>query len=86
MTYLVVTPIPEELQLLSKYLVQEDFKVHNKVIGRLPTIQFPELDLILAQGGLGKTQFGLQTQHLLDHCSLVHAVVCAGAAGALAKA
>jgi adenosylhomocysteine nucleosidase len=85
MTYLVITPIQEELELLSKYLTQGDFKAHNRVIGRLPTIEFPELDLILAQGGLGKTQFGLQTQHLLDYCPSVHAVVCTGAAGALAK-
>ena len=85
MTYLIITPIKEELELLSKYLMQEDYMANNKVIGRLPTIEFPELDLILAQGGLGKTQFGLQTQHLLDNCTSVNAVICAGAAGALAN-
>lgn len=85
MTYLIVTPIQEELDFLSTYLTQENYDVQKRVIGRLPTLEFPELDLILAQGGLGKTQFGLQTQHLLDLCSSVQAVVCAGAAGALSE-
>jgi len=84
MTYLVVTPISGELDLLSRYLVKNGFHAYNEVAGRLSTIEFPDLNLILAPGGLGKVQFGLQTQHLLDHCSSVRAVICAGAAGALA--
>jgi adenosylhomocysteine nucleosidase len=84
MTYLVVTPISKELKYLSAYLVKNGFRAYNRMTGRLLTIEFPDLDLILAQGGLGKAQFGLQTQHLLDHCPSVRAVVCAGAAGALA--
>jgi adenosylhomocysteine nucleosidase len=84
MTYLVVTPIAKELEHLSSYLVKTGFKACNGAAGRLSTIGFPDLDLILSLGGLGKAQFGLQTQHLLDHCPSVHAVVCAGAAGALA--
>ena len=83
MTYLIVTPIQEELDFLSAYLTQENYKVQKRVIGSLSTLEFPELDLILAQGGLGKTQFGLQTQHLLDFCPSVQAVICTGAAGAL---
>jgi adenosylhomocysteine nucleosidase len=85
MTYLIITPIQEELDFLSAYLTRENYTVQKRIIGRLPTLEFPELDLILAQGGLGKTQFGLQTQHLLDFCSSVQAVVCAGASGALAE-
>jgi adenosylhomocysteine nucleosidase len=84
MTYLVVTPIPQELGLLSSYLTKNGFKPYNGMTGRLLTIEFPDLDLILAQGGMGKVQFGLQTQHLLDHCPSIFVVVCAGAAGALA--
>jgi adenosylhomocysteine nucleosidase len=84
MTVLVVTPIPGELEHLSGYFVKNGFEAYNQVTGRLPTIEFPALDLILAQGGLGKVQFGLQTQHLLDHCPSIRTVLCAGAAGALA--
>ena len=54
------------------------------MIGRLPVVQFPDLGVTLARGGLGKVQFAVQTQHLLDTCSDWDLIVCAGAAGALA--
>jgi adenosylhomocysteine nucleosidase len=52
-------------------------------IGKLDVHYFPEIDATLARGGHGKTQFGIQTQHLLDHAKF-DLVICAGAAGALA--
>jgi hypothetical protein len=54
MTYLAVTPIPQELEILSRYLAKNGFKPYNGMMCRLSTIEFPDLDLILAQGGLGK--------------------------------
>jgi len=54
-------------------------------IGKLTVDYFPELNLTLALGGHGKTQFGIQTQYLLDHAQF-DLVICAGAAGALAPA
>lgn len=36
------------------------------------------------RGGHGKTQFGIHTQHILDHKNAFAAVVCAGAGGAIA--
>lgn len=50
--------------------------------GRLSTSTITPLNLVIAQGGLGKTQFAVQTQHLLDmgEWSLV---ICAGSAGGL---
>jgi adenosylhomocysteine nucleosidase len=52
-------------------------------MGRLPVVHLPELDVTLACGGLGKVQFAVQTQHLLDVCPAWDLVICAGAAGAL---
>ena len=54
------------------------------MIGKLPVVQLPDLGVTLARGGLGKVQFAVQTQHLLDTCSDWDLIVCAGAAGALA--
>jgi adenosylhomocysteine nucleosidase len=55
------------------------------MIGRIDALHFPALDIVVARGGHGKTQYGVQTQHLLDHLDDVDAVVCFGAAGALAE-
>ena len=40
---------------------------------------------LLAQGGLGKVQFAITTQHLLDNLADPSLVVCAGVAGSLTK-
>ena len=45
--------------------------------------RFPGHGLTLAQGGLGKAQFAVQTQHLLDAYPDWDVVVCAGASGGL---
>ena len=56
---------------------------HKDQIGKLDVHHLPELNVTLARGGHGKTQFGIQTQYLLDHAQF-DLVICAGAAGALA--
>ncbi len=38
---------------------------------------------LIASGGLGKVQFGVQTRYFLDHLPDCKLVICAGAAGAL---
>ncbi|HEU0296739.1 MAG TPA: 5'-methylthioadenosine/S-adenosylhomocysteine nucleosidase [Anaerolineales bacterium] len=80
---LIVTPLQEEYNDLHHSLSALGLETHTDSIGRLDVHHFPELNITLARGGHGKTQFGIQTQHLLDHykCDLV---ICAGAAGALA--
>jgi adenosylhomocysteine nucleosidase len=80
---LVVTPLQEEYSDLYYSLSALDLKSHPERIGKLDVHCFPELNLTLARGGHGKTQFGIQTQHLLDHAKF-DLVICAGAAGALA--
>lgn len=80
---LVVTPLQREYDDLYQNLIDLDLESHKDKIGRLDVHCFPEINITLARGGHGKTQFGIQTQHLLDHAKF-DLVICAGAAGALA--
>ena len=66
MKMLIVTPLKRELDLLSNSIAQHRFDAAQSSIGRLPVIHYAELGITLAQGGLGKAQFAVQTQHLLD--------------------
>ena len=73
----------EELDFILQSCTKQGFQAESATIGRLPVIRLPDLELTLARGGLGKVQFAVQTQHLLDTCSDWNVIVCAGAAGAL---
>jgi adenosylhomocysteine nucleosidase len=76
---LIVSPLQEEYSDLYHSLSALDLKSHTERIGKLDVHRFPEINVTLARGGHGKTQFGIQTQHLLDHAKF-DLVVCAGAA------
>jgi adenosylhomocysteine nucleosidase len=80
---LVITPLQEEYRDLYHSLSALGLKSHTERIGKLDVHCFPEINVTLALGGHGKTQFGIQAQHLLDHTKF-DLVICAGAAGALA--
>ena len=80
---LIVTPLKEEYDDLHHSLSALKLESRPGKIGKLDVHCFPELDVTLARGGHGKTQFGIQTQHVLDHEDF-DLVICAGAAGALA--
>jgi len=80
---LVITPLQEEYDDLYHSLSSLSLKSYTERIGKLDVQCFPEVNVTLARGGHGKTQFGIQTQHLLDHAKF-DLVICAGAAGALA--
>ena len=80
---LIVTPLKEEYNDLYHSLSALKLESQPGKLGKLEVHCFPELDITLARGGHGKTQFGIQTQHLLDHENF-DLVICAGAAGALA--
>lgn len=73
----------EELDFLLQSCTTAGFHAESATIGKLPVVRLPNLGVTLAQGGLGKVQFAVQTQHLLDNCSRWDLLVCAGAAGAL---
>lgn len=80
---LIVNPLQEEYDDLHSSLCALGLDSHKGRIGRLEVDCFPALKVTLARGGHGKTQFGIQTQHLLDHARFDR-IICAGAAGALA--
>jgi adenosylhomocysteine nucleosidase len=80
---LIVTPLQEEYNDLLDSLSALGLTSHPDKIGKLDVRCFPEINVTLARGGHGKTQFGIQTQHILDHAKS-DLVICAGAAGALA--
>ncbi len=84
MKILTVIPTQVELDLFLQACRALEFRAEPGSTGRLATSFFSSLDLTVACGGLGKVQFALQTQHLIDasHWDLV---VCAGTSGALAE-
>jgi adenosylhomocysteine nucleosidase len=51
--------------------------------GKLTCYELTELQVIVASGGLGKTQFGVQTQYLIDRIKDLDSVLCVGASGCL---
>jgi adenosylhomocysteine nucleosidase len=79
---LIVLPLPEEYNALHDSLSVLGLSSESDKIGKLEARRFPEIHSSLARGGHGKTQFGVQTQYLLDQAQF-DLVICAGAAGAL---
>ena len=80
---LIVTPLQKEFDNLRDSLVTLGLDSRKGKIGKLDVHRYPTLNITFARGGHGKTQFGIQTQYLLDHARF-DLVICAGAAGALA--
>jgi len=72
-----------ELDFFSQACTKRGLRTQDAVIGRLPVVHYPQLNITLARGGTGKAQFALQTQHLLDSSTDWDLVVCAGGAGGL---
>jgi adenosylhomocysteine nucleosidase len=83
MKALVMAPLQEELDFLLAHWGEQGYRSLPAVIGLLPVTEVPDLSLSIALGGVGKAQFAVHTRHILDHCSPVDLVICAGAAGAL---
>jgi adenosylhomocysteine nucleosidase len=62
------------------------FPIEAAKLGRLPVVHLPAQGITVAHGGIGKVQFALQTQHLLDAGLDWDIVLCVGAAGTLVDA
>jgi adenosylhomocysteine nucleosidase len=86
MNRLIVVPTQAEIDGFLQGCTELGGPVEAARLGRLAVVRLPKLGLTVAHGGLGKAQFALQTQHLLDACSDWDVVICAGAAGALVDA
>ena len=83
---LIVIPIQAEIDCFLQGCTELEFPLEAARLGRLPVVHLPEQGITVAHGGLGKVQFALQTQHLLDAGPDWDVVICAGAAGALVDA
>jgi adenosylhomocysteine nucleosidase len=82
---LVVIPLQKEVDFFLRALSKRGHLGSASKIGVLPADRFESLGTVVACGGLGKAQFALQTQHLIDGMTGLDLAVCAGAAGALAE-
>jgi adenosylhomocysteine nucleosidase len=82
---LVVIPTDNEFTVFVETCLERQLRAEHSILGRLPVTRFPDLGLVVSRGGLGKIQFAVQTQHLLDATSDWCQVICAGAAGALVE-
>ena len=83
MTVLAVVPTSREFEALTEFLAEWGHEAGELQAGRLPIKEYAAGRLLVARGGLGKVQFSLHTQHLLDNLAGVNLVVCAGTAGGL---
>ena len=78
-----VAAFEEEFTALTEELTTLGMPSSSGSHGRITGRSYADGSLFVAQGGLGKAQFGVQTQHLLDHIKDVRLAVCAGTAGLL---
>ena len=83
MSTLLVAPLRSEIRGLISGFTARGLATKERRVGRLKVFDFPDVQLRLAYGGHGKTQFGVQTQHLLENLIDIERVFCVGAAGAL---
>lgn len=81
----ILIPLPEELSILLAGLEQCGWQKRKLHLGNLEVFEFKEFDLLIALGGHGKTQFGIQAQYLFCQEPQIQLLVCAGAAGALSR-
>ena len=83
MRILALTPIRDEFNALTTTLNRFGFVSYGRSTGRMPFVSYLGGTLVVAQGGLGKAQFGIQTQHAIDTLRDRDMVICAGSAGGL---
>jgi adenosylhomocysteine nucleosidase len=83
MRTLVMVPLQEEISLFCHACTACGLATVDATVGQLIARRVPDLGLTVVPGGLGKVQFAIQTQHVLDVNRTWDVVICAGAAGAL---
>ena len=83
MRILALTPIRDEFNALTSWLNKLGFVTYGRSTGRMPFVSYLGGKLVVAQGGLGKAQFGIQAQHAIDTMRDRDMVICAGSAGGL---
>jgi adenosylhomocysteine nucleosidase len=80
---LLVIPESDELEPVLRHFERRGHASSALRRGRVSCFHFPSLQVVLALGGHGKAQLGIQTQYLIDRIDGLELVVCCGAAGGL---
>ena len=80
---LIITPLKNEYKILCNAFSQKNITIKDKFIGKLKCSKMADLNTLIAVGGHGKTQFGIQSQYFIDHSEKCKLIICAGAAGSL---
>jgi adenosylhomocysteine nucleosidase len=83
METLIMVPLQEEIALFRQAWTAYGLATADVTVGQLVAMRVLNLGLTVVPGGLGKVQFAIQTQHVLDVNRTWDVVICAGAAGAL---
>jgi adenosylhomocysteine nucleosidase len=80
---LAAAPQVDEAQPLVNAFRHRGHRSRALQVGAMECSAIPSLDLVVAIGGHGKTQFAIQTQYLIDRSPEVRVFLCVGAAGSL---
>ncbi len=83
MRNLIVIPTKLEMECFIKNWSAAGSSLKVFTLGKYEAFEFERFETVVALGGLGKVQFGIQTQYLIDKIMDLKAVLCAGASGAL---
>ncbi len=83
---LVLAPDPDEADALVRGFIRRGIHREDVRNGALDCVSLPSLDMLIAVGGNGKAQYGIQAQYLIDRWDGIELLVCAGAAGRLTEA
>ncbi len=83
MTMLAVVPTQLELDSFLEALAAMGLGGQPTALGRLEGNAYFDGRLTVGKGGLGKAQFGVQTQHLIHAIPDVSVVLCVGTSGGL---
>ncbi|MBL4739248.1 MAG: hypothetical protein JKY39_05090 [Pelagibacteraceae bacterium] len=86
MTILAIVPTQREFEALVGVFSETGVETLERTIGRVSALECYGGSILVSQGGLGKAQTALVTQHIIDHWEGISLVVCAGSAGALLDA
>jgi adenosylhomocysteine nucleosidase len=80
---LIAAPQVDEAQPRVDAFRHRGHRSHTLQVGAMECSAIPSLDMVVAIGGHGKTQFAIQTQYLIDRSPDTHVFLCVGAAGSL---
>lgn len=81
----ILTPLRAEFLIFLSAIEKLDLKQKKIMINNLEVFEFPELNLLITQGGHGKTQFAIHSQYLLCNIPEIDILGCCGVAGALSN-